>query len=226
MPATVRKIMILGGGPNRIGQGIEFDYCCVHAVFALKEDGFQTIMVNCNPETVSTDYDNRRPAVLRAAHLRRRDEHRRRGAARRRDRPVRRPDAPQPGGAAGARRGAHPRHLVGQHRPRRGPPAFPAADHPARPAPAGQRHGDLAGTRRGASPSVSATRWWCGRPTCWADAPMEIVYDDPQPGGVHAAGGSGCRRTTRCSGGQVSGGRRRGWTWTPFATATTSSSAA
>jgi len=52
-----RKIMILGGGPNRIGQGIEFDYCCVHAAFALKEEGFETIMVNCNPETVSTDYD-------------------------------------------------------------------------------------------------------------------------------------------------------------------------
>ena len=52
-----KKIMILGGGPNRIGQGIEFDYCCVHAAFALKEDGFETIMVNCNPETVSTDYD-------------------------------------------------------------------------------------------------------------------------------------------------------------------------
>ncbi|BDV42867.1 carbamoyl-phosphate synthase (glutamine-hydrolyzing) [Geotalea uraniireducens] len=51
------KIMILGGGPNRIGQGIEFDYCCVHGVFALAEDGFETIMVNCNPETVSTDYD-------------------------------------------------------------------------------------------------------------------------------------------------------------------------
>ena len=56
-PQGVRKIMILGGGPNRIGQGIEFDYCCVHAAFALKEDGYQTIMVNCNPETVSTDYD-------------------------------------------------------------------------------------------------------------------------------------------------------------------------
>ena len=56
-PQAVKKIMILGGGPNRIGQGIEFDYCCVHAAFALKEDGFQTIMVNCNPETVSTDYD-------------------------------------------------------------------------------------------------------------------------------------------------------------------------
>ena len=56
-PSDSRKIMILGGGPNRIGQGIEFDYCCVHASFALKEAGFETIMVNCNPETVSTDYD-------------------------------------------------------------------------------------------------------------------------------------------------------------------------
>jgi carbamoyl-phosphate synthase large subunit len=52
-----RKVMILGGGPNRIGQGIEFDYCCVHAAFALRDEGFETIMVNCNPETVSTDYD-------------------------------------------------------------------------------------------------------------------------------------------------------------------------
>ena len=56
-PTKRRKIMVLGGGPNRIGQGIEFDYCCVHAAFALREDGFETIMVNCNPETVSTDYD-------------------------------------------------------------------------------------------------------------------------------------------------------------------------
>ncbi|MGD9498865.1 carbamoyl-phosphate synthase large subunit [Halothiobacillus sp.] len=56
-PSQRDKIMILGGGPNRIGQGIEFDYCCVHAALALREDGFETIMVNCNPETVSTDYD-------------------------------------------------------------------------------------------------------------------------------------------------------------------------
>src|SRR6266850_354821 len=56
-PSSRRKIMILGGGPNRIGQGIEFDYCCVHAAMALREDGFETLMVNCNPETVSTDYD-------------------------------------------------------------------------------------------------------------------------------------------------------------------------
>ena len=56
-PTDKKKIVILGGGPNRIGQGIEFDYCCVHGAFALKEDGYETIMVNCNPETVSTDYD-------------------------------------------------------------------------------------------------------------------------------------------------------------------------
>ena len=56
-PSDRQKIMVLGGGPNRIGQGIEFDYCCVHAAFAMREDGYETIMVNCNPETVSTDYD-------------------------------------------------------------------------------------------------------------------------------------------------------------------------
>jgi len=56
-PTDRKKIMVLGGGPNRIGQGIEFDYCCVHAALALREDGYETIMVNCNPETVSTDYD-------------------------------------------------------------------------------------------------------------------------------------------------------------------------
>ena len=56
-PTKKKKVMILGGGPNRIGQGIEFDYCCVHAAYSLKEEGFESIMVNCNPETVSTDYD-------------------------------------------------------------------------------------------------------------------------------------------------------------------------
>ena len=57
LPTNRKKIMVLGGGPNRIGQGIEFDYCCVHAALAMREDGYETIMVNCNPETVSTDYD-------------------------------------------------------------------------------------------------------------------------------------------------------------------------
>ena len=57
LPSEQKKIMVIGGGPNRIGQGIEFDYCCVHAALAMREDGYETIMVNCNPETVSTDYD-------------------------------------------------------------------------------------------------------------------------------------------------------------------------
>src|SRR5262249_56724054 len=56
-PTPRQKVVILGSGPNRIGQGIEFDYCCVRAAFALREDGFETVMINCNPETVSTDYD-------------------------------------------------------------------------------------------------------------------------------------------------------------------------
>ena len=56
-PDRNKKNRHLGGGPNRIGQGIEFDYCCVHAAMAMREDGYETIMVNCNPETVSTDYD-------------------------------------------------------------------------------------------------------------------------------------------------------------------------
>ena len=56
-PTDRDKVVILGGGPNRIGQGIEFDYCCVYACYALSDTGFETIMINCNPETVSTDYD-------------------------------------------------------------------------------------------------------------------------------------------------------------------------
>ena len=90
-----KKIMILGGGPNRIGQGIEFDYCCVHAAFALKEIGYETIMVNSNPETVSTDYDTSRQTFLRAADARGRAQHLPSRKAGRRHRPVRRADAAQ-----------------------------------------------------------------------------------------------------------------------------------
>ena len=87
--------MILGGGPNRIGQGIEFDYCCVHAAFALRELGFETIMVNCNPETVSTDYDTSdrlyfEPLTFEDVHAIFDDE-----KPMRRDRAVRRADAAQ-----------------------------------------------------------------------------------------------------------------------------------
>ena len=67
-PTDNKKVMVLGGGPNRIGQGIEFDYCCVHAAFAMREDGYETIMVNCNPETVSTDYDTSDRLFLNLSH--------------------------------------------------------------------------------------------------------------------------------------------------------------
>ena len=98
-PSDRKKVVILGGGPNRIGQGIEFDYCCCHASFALKEIGYETIMVNCNPETVSTDYDTSdrlyfEPLTAEDV-LEIIDIERSRGHAARRDRAVRRPDAAQ-----------------------------------------------------------------------------------------------------------------------------------
>ena len=140
-----KKIIILGGGPNRIGQGIEFDYCCVHAAFALKDDGFETIMVNCNPETVSTDYDTSdrlyfEPLtledVLAIVHREK-------------------PDGVivQFGGQTPLKlavplargRRADPRHQPRRDRPRRGPRALRRGAHQARAPAARQRHRALAG---------------------------------------------------------------------------------
>ena len=92
--------MILGSGPNRIGQGIEFDYCCCHASFALQEFGIESIMVNCNPETVSTDYDTSDRLYFEPLTLEERAEYLRHRKAGRRDRAVRRADAAQSGAAA------------------------------------------------------------------------------------------------------------------------------
>ena len=119
--------MILGGGPNRIGQGIEFDYCCVHGVFALREDGFETIMVNCNPETVSTDYDTSDRLYFEPLTL---------------EDVLNIVDSEKPEGVIvqfggqtplnlavplEARRRAHHRHQPASHRPGRGPRAVPGA---------------------------------------------------------------------------------------------------
>ena len=132
--------MILGGGPNRIGQGIEFDYCCVHAAYSLREAGIETIMVNCNPETVSTDYDTSdrlyfepltAEDVIEIVRV-----EQRRGRVLGRHRAVRRPDPAQSGEGAGTGRDPDPRHLARRDRPGRGPRALPAAAAPARPAPA------------------------------------------------------------------------------------------
>ena len=143
-PSDKKKVVILGGGPNRIGQGIEFDYCCCHAAFALKEVGYETIMINCNPETVSTDYDTSEPALFRAAHRRgRARDHRyrtlKRGAARR-HRPVRRTDAAQARRAAGESAGADPRHVAGCDRSGGGPRPLPRAPRPPQAAAAEERH--------------------------------------------------------------------------------------
>ena len=98
-PTDRRKVIILGGGPNRIGQGIEFDYCCVHAVFALRELGFETVMVNCNPETVSTDYDTSDRLYFEPLTFEDTfaicEEERKEGDARRGHRAVRRADSAQ-----------------------------------------------------------------------------------------------------------------------------------
>ncbi len=124
VPADRKKVIILGGGPTASGRGIEFDYCCCHASFALKDAGVQAIMVNSNPETVSTDYDTSdrlyfEPLTFEdVMHIVEKER------PRRRDRPVRRPDAAEPRRAAVARGRAHPRHQPGRHRPRRRPRTF------------------------------------------------------------------------------------------------------
>ena len=176
-PQTERpKVLILGSGPNRIGQGIEFDYSCVHAALALREAGFETVMVNCNPETVSTDYDTSdrlyfEPLtfedVLEVVHAEQSSR------------------APSPGVivqlggqtplglAAAARRrracpSSAPRPAAIDLAEDRG--AFGEVLRKAGLPGAGVRHGDLVRRRPARSPSGSATRCWSGRPTCSAGA--------------------------------------------------------
>ena len=142
-PSDRKKIMILGGGPNRIGQGIEFDYCCVHGVFALAEDGYETIMVNCNPETVSTDYDTSdrlyfEPLtyedVLNIVETEK---------PVRSDRPVRRPDAAETCRFTGKSGCSHYRHFARFHRPGGRSGAVPGDAAQIAPQAAGKRYGTL-----------------------------------------------------------------------------------
>ena len=172
-PSTRPQVVILGSGPNRIGQGIEFDYCCVHASFALRDAGYETVMVNCNPETVSTDYDTSDRLYFEPLTERgRAQRHRGRDAARRR--------APSVIVALGGQTplklaGRLPRELVAGTSPEsidraedreRWNELCAALEIPQPP-------GGVAATwtRRWPSPSGSATPCSCGRATCSAAGP-------------------------------------------------------
>ena len=172
-PTNRDKIMIIGGGPNRIGQGIEFDYCCVHAALALREDGYETIMVNCNPETVSTDYDTSDRLYFEPVTLEDVLE-------------IVRIEKPkgvivQYGGqtplklarALEANGVPDHRYQPGCHRPRRRPRALPVCRRAPRPQAAGKRHRHCPGAGGADRPSASPTRWWFAPPMCWVAAPWK-----------------------------------------------------
>ena len=172
---TRDKIIILGGGPNRIGQGIEFDYCCCHACFRAHEAGFETIMINCNPETVSTDYDTSDRLYFEPLTAEDVLEIMRMEQANGTLHGV----IVQFGGQTplklaealrGGRR-ADPRHLARCHRSCRGPRPLQAPARQARPEAAEERHRLFGRAERAWSRPISAFRSWCARPMCWVDAP-------------------------------------------------------
>ena len=163
--------MILGSGPNRIGQGIEFDYCCCHASFALREDGFETIMVNCNPETVSTDYDTSDRLYFEPLTL---------------EDVLAVIDREKPEGVIVQFGGQTPLNLALELK-RNGVPIIGTAPESidlaedrrrfgrlldeVEDSAAAQRNGARCPKRPRASRRKSDCRCWCGRATFWADAP-------------------------------------------------------
>ena len=166
-----RKIMILGSGPNRIGQGIEFDYCCVHASYALKEEGFETIMVNCNPETVSTDYDTSdrlyfEPLTFEDV-MAIVEEEKPDG----RHRAIRWANASEPGPPAQGGGRAHCGHHAGIHRSGGRPQTLRQAARGTGNPPAGKRRSHECAGSAGDRHSASAIPCWCGLPMCWAAGP-------------------------------------------------------
>ena len=169
-PTDREKIMVLGGGPNRIGQGIEFDYCCVHAALALREDGYETIMVNCNPETVSTDYDTSDRLYFEPLTL---------------EDVLEIVELEKPVGVIVQYGGQTPlklaRALEAAGVPIIGtsPDSIDLAEDRERfqqlveklgPAAAAEPHRAQPPSRRWRWPARSAIRWWCGRATCSAAA--------------------------------------------------------
>ena len=186
-PTERRKVVILGSGPNRIGQGIEFDYCCCHASFAFREEGYETIMVNCNPETVSTDYDTSdrlyfEPLtfedVMNVIELEKPE-----GVVIQfgGQTPLRARAAPPAGG------GEDPRHEPRRDRPGRGPQALQRAPHAssASPNPRAARPRSLDEAKEVAD-AHRLSRCWCGPPTCSADGPWPSSTTTPTSRGTCA----------------------------------------
>ncbi len=191
-PTDRKKVIILGSGPNRIGQGIEFDYCCCHAAFALRDDGYETIMVNCNPETVSTDYDT--SDRLYFEPLTYEDvmavyEHEAEGGADRRDRAVRRADAAESRAAAEGRGCAHHRHLAGEHRPGRGSQALRQTAGGARRFRSRAARSQPASKRRWPTPIASAYPVLVRPSYVLGGRAMVIAYDDESLIAVHEGSG-------------------------------------
>ena len=170
-PTDKKKIMVLGGGPNRIGQGIEFDYCCVHAALAMREDGYETIMVNCNPETVSTDYDTSDRLYFEPVTL---------------EDVLEIVDKEKPAGVIVQYGGQTPLKLALALRPpacpssapprhdrrRRRPRALPEVAARPGPAPAAQCHRPHR-TEALEKAAALGYPWWCAPATCWAAAPWK-----------------------------------------------------
>ena len=216
--------MVLGGGPNRIGQGIEFDYCCVHAALAMREDGYETIMVNCNPETVSTDYDTSDRLYFEPLTL---------------EDVLEIIDVEQPKGVIVQYGGQTPLKLarpleaagvpiIGTspdcHRPGRGPRALPAAassslalKQPPNRTARNQEQALRLAEEVGYPLVVRPSYVLGGRA-------MEIVYDANDLQRYMQRGGARVQRLAGAAG-PLPGRRHRRWTWTPSATAATCSSA-
>ena len=219
------KVVILGGGPNRIGQGIEFDYCCVHAAFALKEAGVEAIMVNCNPETVSTDYDTSDRLYFEPLTLEDVLNIVERGAAAR----------ASSCSSAGRRRSSwrcrssRPACRSSARRPTPSTAPRTASASPSSSTSWGSRQapGATARSLRGGGAHrrpTSATRCWCGPPTCWAGGPCRSSTTRPdlerymteavrvEPGapdpGRQVPGGRHRDRRGRHRDGERGGGRR------------------
>jgi carbamoyl-phosphate synthase large subunit len=170
-PSNRKKIMVLGGGPNRIGQGIEFDYCCVHAAFALRDDGFETIMVNCNPETVSTDYDTSDRLYFEPLTL---------------EDVLEIVDKEKPWGVIVQYGGQTPLKLA-RDLAAAGVPILGTSADSIDIAEDRERFQKLLErlklrqppNRTARSPEEAVTRWWCARATCWAAAPWKSCIGRP-----------------------------------------------